>query len=396
MDTLKSIVVFASIPSGGTASAAHNLTVYGTPYTPDRVTPSQGTFEIVSANTSTVTVRNRGQGTATCNVLCEVWHPIDRQFGAPPDDGSLSAHLTPQPFVGNATFTVTGGIVFGSGQDGAAVFDGVNAFTFASLVGSVYTMTRDVFLGSAEVSPNIELKTGGYRVFCNGTFTVDALGVVSNDGKPASGGTAGGSSALGSTGIGTAGGNGRANNTGLAGTNQSNTLGDASAAGGAGGAGGANAGGAGGTYNAGASTNGGANFLTPMLTGFLFGQTSGGNQAQTLIIGGGAGGGGGGSDNAGVTGGGGGGGAGVLVLHAFSLVNNGTIRANGGAGAAAAGGGGNGGGGGGGAGGIILSIAGLRTGTGTYQTNGGAGGAAVGTGVAGATGSAGHQNLFYL
>lgn len=375
MDTLKSVVSFTGVASGATATAAHGITVYGTAYVPDRTTPTLGTFQIVSADAVNVTVRNTGPSTADCSVLCELWHPVDRQFGTPPGDGSLSAHLTPRPFVSNQTIPSIGDITFGSGQDGVTDFNGVATFTFATLVGSVYTLTRDVFLSGGTVEAGIELKTAGFRLFCNGTFHVIAGGIVSADGKAAVAGVAGGSSAFGSLGIGTAGGNGRANNTGLAGTNQTNVLGDASPAGGAGGAGGANAGGAGGTYNAGASTNGGSNYITPMLTGFLFGATSGGNQAQSLIIGGGAGGGGGGSDNAGVTGGGGGGGGGVLGFHALTLINDGIVRANGGAGADASGAGGNGGGGGGGGGGIILSLARLRTGTGAYQTNGGAGGA---------------------
>ncbi len=383
MDTLKSIVTASAVPSGGSVTVAHNLKVSGVSYKPDRATPDLASFEILSATTTTITVRNNGQATATGLVLCEVWHPIDRQFGVPPDDGSLVSHLTPQPFVGNSSATTSGGIVFGSGQDGATVFDGVNTFAFASLVGATYTLTRDVFLGDgSEVTDNTELKSGGFRIFCNGTMTVDALGIVSNDGRPAVNGTAGAGSALGSTGIGTAGGAGRANNTGVAGTNQSNTLGDASAAGGAGGAGGANAGGAGGTYVTTPAGNGGANFLIPLLSGFLFGQTSGGNQAQLQIIGGGA--------------GGGGGGGGPIHIHAFHLVNNGTIRANGGNGADASGAGGNGGGGGGGGGGIINSPVSMRTGTGVYQTNGGSGGAAIGTGVAGSAGSTGHQNLFFI
>lgn len=77
------------------------------------------------------------------SVLCELWHPVDRQFGTPPGDGSLSAHLTPRPFVGNQTIPSIGDITFGSGQDGAADFNGVATFTFATLVGGVYTLTRD-------------------------------------------------------------------------------------------------------------------------------------------------------------------------------------------------------------------------------------------------------------
>lgn len=288
-------------------------------------------------------------------------------------------------------------IIYGAGQDGAAVFDGSNTFSFASKVGSVYTLTRDVFLGDgSRVAAGCQLKGAGFKIFCNGQFTIDAGGIVSADGANAALNVAGGSSATGTftLGIGVAGGAGRVGvGTGTAGQNQSNTLTDASAAGGAGGAGGAQAGGAAGTYTPNA-INGGGNFLTPVLTGFLFNSSSGGNQASVLIIGGGAGGGGGGSDNAGVNGGGGGGGGGVLVLHVYNLVNNGTIRALGGNGGNAAGAGGNGGGGGGGGGGIILQLSRYRSGSGVVLTTGGTGGTAIGTGVAGAPGSGGHVNAF--
>lgn len=283
--------------------------------------------------------------------------------------------------------------IYGSGQDGIANFNGVNVFAFASLVGSVYTLTRDVFLSSADVQTGITLQSGGFKIFVSDTMEIHPGGIVAADGKDAALGVAGASSALGTLGIGTAGGNGRANNTGLPGTAQSNTLGDATAAGGPGGAGGANAGGLGGTYTP-TFVNGGANFLTPLLTGFLFSQTSGGNQAQSSIIGGGAGGGGGGSDNAGVTGGGGGGGGGVLVLHALRLINNGIIRAKGGKGADASGAGGNAGGGGGGAGGVVLNLSRYRSGSGVVQAPGGLGGAKIGTGVVGTPGNDGHINAF--
>lgn len=293
-----------------------------------------------------------------------------------------------------------GTIIFGSGQDGIAVFDGVNTFAFATLVGSVYTLSRDVFVaGGSRIAAGVTVKSAGYKGFCNGMFTIDPTGVLSCDGNAAALGVAGAASALGTLGIGTAGGAGHAGvGVGSAGTNQSNTLQDAAAAsqcaGGAGGAGGADAGGAGGTYNA-VVANGGANYLASMLTGFFFNSSSGGNQATIQIIGGGSGGGGGGADNAGVTGGGGGGGGGVLLWHAYEFVVNGTARALGGAGAAASGSGGNGGGGGGGGGGIILSLARIRSGSGVYAADGGAGGAKLGaSGVAGAAGATGHLNLF--
>src|SRR5574337_1084681 len=231
-------------------------------------------------------------------------------------------------------------IVYGSGQDGSAILDGANVFSFFTLVGGVYTQMRDIFLlGLVRILSGIEWKMNGFKAFVNGHLMVNDGGIISADWKAAVLGVAGGTAPLGTLGIGVAGGNGRANQTRLPGSNQSNTLGDASAAGGAGGAGGANAGRGGGTYTPNA-LNGGANYLTPMQTGFLFNTSSGGNQATILIIGGGAGGGGGGSNNPGVTGGGGGGGGAPMLLHGTQITNNGTIRAKGGDGAAASGAGG--------------------------------------------------------
>jgi len=283
-------------------------------------------------------------------------------------------------------------IVFGSGDHGVAVFDGTNTFPFATLLGSVYTLTTDIFIADgSRTMPGITVYAAGYKGFCSGQYIND--GVIHNNGKNAVGGTAGAASAIGTTGVGVAGGAGRANNTGLAGSNQSNTLGDASAAGGAGGAGGVNAGGAGGTYTP-SAINGGGNFLTPTLTGFQFSASAGGNQATVTIIGGGAGGGGGGSDNAGVTGGGGGGGGGVLLWHADVLINNGVIECLGGNGANATGAGGNGGGGGGAGGGILESLASARAGSGLYLVTGGLRGLGLGTGINGTQGNNGHKNLF--
>jgi len=283
-------------------------------------------------------------------------------------------------------------IVYGDGHDGAAVFDGVNTYPFATLVGSTYTLTRDVFLSDgSKVANGIVLVTAGNKLFCNGKLTNG--GDINSNGKNASGATAGSSSTLGSLGIGTSGGNGRSSNTGVAGTNQSNGLQDASLVGGAGGAGGANAGGAGGTYTQAVADNGGANSLFSFSTGFLPGQSSGGNQAQLSIIGGGAGGGGGGSDNGGCTGGGGGGGGGVMVICIYNLENDGTIRANGGDGGNATGSGGNAGSGGGGAGGVIQSISRFRSGNSPTSVGGNPGDTVVGTGALGAKGSNGHVNI---
>lgn len=289
-----------------------------------------------------------------------------------------------------------GPYVYGGGEDGDPIFDGVTTYAhFATLVGTTYTLIEDTFLNSGTLNVGCTINTAGYKLFCRGTFVNN--GTIHCDGKSAALNVAGGSSLVGTLGIGMAGGAGHVGvGAGTAGTAQTaaNQLQDFSGNGGAGGAGGAQAGGAGGAYTGGSSGNGGCNFLTPALTGFMFNSSAGGNLATVGIIGGGSGGGGGGSDNAGANGGGGGAASGVLIFHCYNLVNNGVIRAAGGAGGNAAGGVGNAGGGGGGMGGVILNLSRYRSGTGTIIAPGGLGGAPVGTGVAGAPGTVGHIHSF--
>lgn len=402
-DTLKNVVSFAAVAVGAQVTMAHGLASAGVALKPDEVKLGSTSFEYVSSTATTVTVKNNGLAAASCDVLCEAWHPIERQFGTLPDDGSFHEHLTPQPFIQGASPAPgvhQASIVYGSGQDGAPNFNGVNTFAYAIKVGSVYTLTRDVFIADGSIiRSGATVFTSGFRGFCNGKCTIEAGGILENDGKNAAANVAGGTSAVGTTGVGTPGGAGRVGvGAGTNGSNQQgvNTVSDASPAGGAGGAGGAQAGGVGGTY-ATSSTNGGANFLTPMQTGYLFTQQSGGNSASINPIGGGSGGGGGGSDNAGVSGGGGGGGGGVLIWNCYELENNGVIRVRGGNGGDATGAGGNGGGGGGGGGGIVQILAATRYGSGAYDVSGGTGGAKIGAGgVAGVNGNNGHTNLFYF
>jgi len=326
--------------------------------------------------------------------------------------GQLSAMVSLQALEAAGTVTVgiseladevanpldlgTASIVYGDGLHGTAVFDGVATFSFANLVGSTYTLTKDTFLANGTVNTTATIKTAGFRLFCQGLLTNN--GTISADGNSAALGVAGAATNAGTLGVGNAGAAGgtNANGSGAAPVSSTNTLGDNT--GSTGGKGGDTAastpthtGGSGGTYIASAS-NGGSNFLTPMQTGYLFTQQGAGTGASINPIQGGAGGGGGGSDNAGATGGGGGGGGGTMVLHVYNLVNNGAIHARGGNGAAGSGSAGNAGGGGGGGGGVILQLSRFRSGSGTIDVNAGSGGAGYGTGVAGASGAAGHIN----
>src|SRR5215472_12581548 len=99
---------------------------------------------------------------------------------------SLNSLVAPQ-FVENAAAQVNA-ILYGDGSDGACTFDGTNTFAFASKAGSVYTLTRDTYLGTGSMVNNgVTIKTAGFRVFCNGQLTVNSGGLIINDGNAGSG-----------------------------------------------------------------------------------------------------------------------------------------------------------------------------------------------------------------
>lgn len=102
-DTLKTIVSFTGVAIGGTATLAHGLSVNGQALKPDHVELQFPIgFELVSATTTDLTIRNVGNAGGSCRVLVEAWHPVERSFGTSPDDGSFQLHLTPQPFAADA------------------------------------------------------------------------------------------------------------------------------------------------------------------------------------------------------------------------------------------------------------------------------------------------------
>lgn len=276
------------------------------------------------------------------------------------------------------------------GGDGVIAFDGTT--TVLGLVpsgGKVYTLTRDIYLaGGSSLDGTATISTVGFRIFCDGTFTVN--GIIHADGNPASGLTAGtgGGGTSGTTTLdgGSAGVNGR--NTVGNGANSSSTDHSSGAGhfGGKGGDGG----------NSGGGNSGGVN-TAPVIAvvkgsaGIIYNWHHGEKGvAQTtsgftnVFMSGGTGGAGGGAKAASTSGGGGGGG-GLVVLAAKTITGSGTIRANGGTGGNAtvldAGGGGGGGGG-------VVFVYGTVSGV-TLQANGGTGGALSGTGSAGSNGGAG-------
>lgn len=275
----------------------------------------------------------------------------------------------------NALSRASAGL-FGDGSDGAV-----------TITGGTTTLTRDMYYSDLTVEGTGILATDGFRVFVSGTLTIDVGGVVHCNGADGAtgqnGGIAGGvGGGEGSIRGGEAGGAGATQETnGTAGSSSQNAIGGAGGAGGDSPDGATNTGGAGGSAAAPAATDGGWRHLDAVLgrlSGVAFAQLEGGA------------GGGGGAGGATGYGGSGGGGGGLVSIHAFRLINNGTISADGGAGGdGGAGDGGAGGGGGGGGGGAVLVACRVLSGSGTMTAAGGAGGTPEASGTAGTAGSAG-------
>lgn len=280
--------------------------------------------------------------------------------------------------------------VLGNGNDGAIVFNGsTTPVAGATLVGSTYTVTRDIYATDCTVNNSIVLKMQGFRLFVNGTLLNN--GTISSAGNDASGLTGG--AIISATGVfQCAAGNG---------ANGRNTLGAGSNAGGSGGnniagstggdggqADGGNLGGSGGTSAGPSSNAGGVRHILP----WLWGRIPGGTGTALLPMSGSTGGGSGGCQPAsGTASSGSGGSAGILMAIFCNVLNNtGTITANGGAGSnASATVDGKAGGGGGGAGGSVAVFYKTLISQGTITANGGALGTGAGSGANGTAGSNG-------
>jgi hypothetical protein len=284
---------------------------------------------------------------------------------------------------------------FGDGRDGTVVLDGVNTFSWATLVGSTYTMVtaKAVMALNMTINSGIVLDSGtGQPIFVLGTLTNNGriinngVSAINNNGASAKNGNAG-SWFNGGT-MGQAGGNGSSLNGAPGGDSTlHNALGGGGGAGGASGTG--HTGGAGGVADYTLNQDIRYQAVPWMLISPQF------VSAGQTYPAGGSGGGGGGGDGA-FAGGGGGSGAGIVGVFANIIAGTGTIEVVGGNGFSVSNG--NAGGGGGGGGGnirVITTTANWQS-LWTVKLNGGLGGTAHGSGVAGGNGGAGSLLQFIV
>lgn len=281
---------------------------------------------------------------------------------------------------------------YGDGSDGVVTFDSISTFAFASKSGSTYTLTRDVMAASITVNGGVTLNTGGFRIFCLGTF--DNEGTVQNNGGNASGTTAGTAAPGGTLGGGGAGAAGVASGTTtVAGNAAANTNAAYASLGAAGGAGG-NAGGAAGTISTPARIPTFRDLCSALGMGWVPPAAVNTTAPGTAVVPCGGTGGGSGKRTTNTTAtatGAGGGGGGLILIITQIFLNNGTIQCLGGNGGNAAGAGNcvSGGGGGGGGGAITLIANSFSNGLGILSVAGGSVGTGLNAASAAAAGSSG-------
>ena len=296
--------------------------------------------------------------------------------------------LTAISSLGVGTCTAVGALsspqwIFGNGADGTLTFNcSTTPLAGATLSGSTYTMTRDIFCHNCTLNASCNI-TGQYRIYDDATFTLNGIIHSTAGSLPASeAGGAGGSSAGGAAGGGIG--------TGSTAPRECTAATAGPAANGSacgGGGGGAGAGGVG--------ASGGAVALSAATSGDIrsWFQAPLGRQGSSSVYQTASGGGGGRGDAGNVkVGGGGGGAAGYRYVAMHKIVGTGEIDAKGGNGADGQTAGNTGGGGGGGGGYINVVI-----GTGSCPTTsvvGGTHGAGQGTGTNGGDGGSGFSHCY--
>lgn len=395
---------------------------YSSPTVPNGATGTQAANanDIAAAvSGASGTATNSVHGTVKLSVAAaSAPDPIavgDNDPRIPTSDQTAALLGTSTPNSTNRFITEDTTFIGGDGSDGAA-----------TISSGTTTLTRDMYYTDLTVNGTGTLNAAGYRIYVNGTLTVDNTsggGIINPGGAGgnASGSTAGAAGAAPASGtlpagvagvIGVVGNTIGANssqsgNNGTTGTAAALGIGAAGATGGNGGAGAitAGTGGAGGAIT-GTITQQPRSYAWANNLFQFSSNTATAVERYKTSASGGSGGSGGCSTSGGQTatsgaGGGSGGSGGCIFIEARKavLTGAGCINAKGGAGGnggngSGTGTAGGGGGGAGGTGGVVIFIYQTKTGTGTVLAAGGAGGSAgTSTGgtaaTAGSTGTAG-------
>lgn len=178
-DTLKSIVSFVGVAPDAVVAAPHKLRIRSTPLKPDEVKfHSSGAFQFISADTTTLTIRNVGTSLASCDCLCEAWHPIERLFGSVEEDGSFSQHLVLQPFAasGGAGSVISPEVFPVTNTAGVAILAG-SPVTALGRRGDASTLGTSVIVGfaQADTDPTMPIPVQGGGALSLPTTTWDTV-----------------------------------------------------------------------------------------------------------------------------------------------------------------------------------------------------------------------------
>lgn len=99
IDKIHTNLAFTGIAIGDTQTLPHGLVLRGDPLLPDFIfLQYPGSFELVSADTVNVTIRNTANTGGDCIAYVFCLHPAIRLLGAAPDDGNMDQGLSPRPF----------------------------------------------------------------------------------------------------------------------------------------------------------------------------------------------------------------------------------------------------------------------------------------------------------
>jgi hypothetical protein len=121
-NTLKSEVTY-TLAAGASLALPHNLQLNDTSFEPDIISFDDPNFDYVSSTSTTVTIINNGLALASCTILCELWHTIERVFG------SNAQNLAVKPFINRGSGGGGGGAsttqvftVIATGAEGSDFF----------------------------------------------------------------------------------------------------------------------------------------------------------------------------------------------------------------------------------------------------------------------------------
>lgn len=150
-------IASGALPAGLTMDSLGKIT--GTPTAPTAYNYTQPTFAVTDKTGTTINVTLSGGNQLIVAAAVKQMSP--RKFLVTDAGGVPSA----------IDFLAQ---IFGDGSDGACVLNGTNTYPWAQLIGTEYTLTRDVYATDMSFASGARLITGGHKVYGTGKLTLDS------------------------------------------------------------------------------------------------------------------------------------------------------------------------------------------------------------------------------